>query len=178
MRCFIAINLPDKIKNKIIGITRELPDRGIKKVEKQNLHLTLKFLEEVNDKKIEEITNVLEKISYNKFEVSLKNFGFFPNMNFIKVIWIGIEKGREDIIELQRQIDLELEKIGFKKEKNFEPHLTVARVKSLENKAGFLELIKKLKFEAGFSVSNFELMQSFLKPEGPVYEKIVCVELK
>lgn len=177
MRCFIAINLPDEIKNKIVEVAKGLPNKGIKKVERQNLHLTLKFLGEIDEKKVLEIKEVLENINFNRFEVSLKNFGFFPDRNFIKVVWIGIEKGKEKIIELQKQIDSELEKIGFKKEKNFEPHLTIARVKFLENKKEFLDIFNKLKFEDNFSVSNFDLMRSFLRREGPVYEKIFGVEL-
>jgi 2'-5' RNA ligase len=177
MRCFIAITLPEEIKKKISEITKSLTEKGIKKVRESNLHLTLKFLGEVEENKIEEIKQVIEKINYKKFNVSLKNFGFFPNDSFIKVVWIGIEKGSKEIIELQKQIDLRLKDLGFKQERNFEPHLTIARVKFLENKKNFLEKIKELKFEDNFSVLNFDLMQSFLKPEGPVYKKILAVEL-
>jgi len=177
MRCFIAINLPDRIKNKIAEITKELPDKGIKKVKPNNLHLTLKFLGEVSENNADKIKKILDKIDYQKFDVSLKNFGFFPNNNFIKIVWIGIEKGREEIIKLQKQIDLKLKELNFKPETDFEPHLTIARVKFLEDKKEFFEKTKKFKFEENFSVSNFCLMQSFLKNTGPIYKKIHEVKL-
>lgn len=177
MRCFIAINLPKETKKRISKIMKDFQEKGIKKVEEQNLHLTLKFLGEVNEKKIEEIKQILEKINYKKFEVSLKNFGFFPNDNFIKVVWIGIEKGRKEIIELQKKIDFGLKDLSFKPETNFEPHLTIARIKFLKNKKEFLKKVSELKFEDNFSVSNFDLMQSFLKPGGPVYKKILSIGL-
>ncbi len=178
MRYFIAINLPENTRKKILEITRDFPEKGIKKIRGPNLHLTLKFLGELDENKVDKIKQVLDKINYNKFDVSLKDFGFFPGDNFVKVVWIGVEKGKEELIELQKQIDLELKNLGFKPETNFEPHLTIARVNFLENKKEFLEKIRELKFEDNFSVSNFDLMQSFLKPEGPVYREILNVGLE
>ncbi|MCK4730396.1 MAG: RNA 2',3'-cyclic phosphodiesterase [Candidatus Aenigmarchaeota archaeon] len=173
MRAFIAINLPDRIKDKILEMTKEFQEKGIRKVGKQNLHLTLKFLGDVNEKKVEEIMQILKTVDCVKFEVSLKNMGFFPNESFIKVVWLGIENGRNELIELQKQIDQKLEKYGFKPEKNYEPHFTIARVKSIKDKKEFLDKMKEIKFEDNFSVSNFELMESKLSPSGPVYRELL-----
>ncbi len=177
MRTFIAINLPEKIKDKISETTKEFLDKGIKKVRKQNLHLTLKFLGDVDEKKLEEIKQTLKTVNYVKFEISLKNIGFFPNKEFIKVVWIGIEKRRNEVIGLQKQIDQKLEKCGFRPEINYEPHLTIARVKSIKDKKEFLDKIKEIKFKDNFSVSKFELMESNLSPSGPVYKELLTKEL-
>ncbi len=177
MRTFIAINLPDRIKDKISEMTKEFPEKGVKKVEKQNLHLTLKFLGDVDEKKLEEIKQILKTIDYSKFEISLKNIGFFPNKDFIKVVWLGIEKGRNEVIGLQKQIDQKLEKCGFISEKNYEPHLTIARVKFLKDKKEFLDKLKKIKFEDNFSVSGSGLMESNLSSLGPVYKEILTIDL-
>ncbi len=177
MRAFIAINLPDRIKEKILEMTKEFQEKGIRKVGKQNLHLTLKFLGDVNEKNVEEIMQILKTVDCAKFEVSLKNIGFFPNENFIKVVWLGIENGRNELIELQKQIDQKLEKCGFKSEGTYEPHLTIARVKSIKDKKEFLDKLKKIKFEDNFRVSNFELIESKLNPSGPVYSVILTEEL-
>ncbi|MCK4429006.1 MAG: RNA 2',3'-cyclic phosphodiesterase, partial [Candidatus Aenigmarchaeota archaeon] len=83
MRCFIAINIPEEIKSKIAEATKNLTDSGLKKVEMKNLHLTLKFIGDVEEKKADEIKQILNKINFNKFDISLKNFGFFPNETFI-----------------------------------------------------------------------------------------------
>ncbi|RLJ00984.1 MAG: RNA 2',3'-cyclic phosphodiesterase [Candidatus Aenigmatarchaeota archaeon] len=177
MRTFISINLPYRIKDKISEMAKEFQEKGIRKVGKQNLHLTLKFLGDADEKKIEEIQQVLKTVDCAKFEISLKNIGFFPNKDFIKVVWVGIENGRNEIIELQKQIDQKLEKCGFKPEKKYEPHLTIARVKSIKDRKEFLEKLKEIKFEDNFNVSNFELMESKLNPSGPVYRVLLTKEL-
>jgi 2'-5' RNA ligase len=87
----------------------------------------------------------------------------------IRVVWIGIEP-KNTICELQKQIDEALSPL-FKKEKDFQPHITLARVKTVENKKQFAELVKNLKVKPlKFEVKEFKLIQSQLRgPEGPLY---------
>jgi 2'-5' RNA ligase len=177
MRCFIAINLPEEVKEEISKIIEKLPKKGIKKVAKENLHLTLKFLGEINENLIKKIEEELEKIKFDRFAVKLKDIGFFPNRNFIRVVWLGIDEGEEEIKELQKEVDKKLAKL-FKKEKNFEPHLTIARVKFLKDKEGFIEELEKIKFEDSFEVRSFELMESILQRKGPVYKLIKSFKLE
>jgi len=170
MRCFVAINLPEEVKEKIKKITDTLPENGIKKVAKENLHLTLKFLGEVKERAIEKVENKLSEIKFNKFSIGLKDIGFFPSRNFIRVVWIGIGEGKEEIEELQKKIDEKLSEL-FKKEENFEPHLTIARVKFLKDKKS-VHRLEKIKFKDCFEVESFELMESILRREGPIYRVI------
>ncbi|MGC9310514.1 MAG: RNA 2',3'-cyclic phosphodiesterase [Candidatus Aenigmatarchaeota archaeon] len=174
MRLFIAISPPDEIKSKIAGLADSVSsnESGLKKVSKENCHLTLKFLGEVDEKKLEEIKATLSNIKSEGFKISLNGIGFFPGAEYIKVVWAGVEGGKTEAINLQKEIDERLSKLGFKKEKNFEPHLTIARVKFLKDKSGFLEKLKKADFKGEFTVESIELVESTLTPKGPVYRVI------
>ncbi|OYT42922.1 MAG: RNA 2',3'-cyclic phosphodiesterase [Candidatus Aenigmarchaeota archaeon ex4484_56] len=168
MRCFIAINIPEKIKSKIGNLLSIFENRGVKKVKPENFHITLKFLGEINN--IEEIDKLLREINYKKFKVCFGDMGIFPNFNFIRVVWIGIESGKKEITELQNMIENKL--VGFKKEKNYEPHLTIFRVKYLTDKNKFIEQIRNIKLTDCFIVESFDLMKSDLNKEGPIYTKL------
>jgi 2'-5' RNA ligase len=94
MRCFVAIDLPEHIKARIFHEIEILKQQGLvsgKFVEKENLHLTLKFLGELTEKQIKDIGEKLSEISFNKFKVSLSEIGVFPDKNFVKVLWVGLE---------------------------------------------------------------------------------------
>ncbi|HIE41289.1 MAG TPA: RNA 2',3'-cyclic phosphodiesterase [Candidatus Aenigmarchaeota archaeon] len=176
MRCFIAINLPNEIKKEIWKISKKIPEEGIKKVTEENLHITLKFLGEVDNNQIEKIKYNLKEIKFNKFCVKLTGIGFFPNKNFIRVVWVSVGEGKEEIKKLQKMIDEKLLRLKFNKEKIFEPHLTIARIKFLKNKE-FLKELEKIKFNYTLEVESFELMHSILQKKGPIYKKIESFDL-
>ena len=106
MRAFIAIELPYQMREYLSEIQEQLVlnDAKIKLVDKKNLHLTLKFLGEIDDKKIEQINKSLSKIKFTPQTISISEIGVFPSENYIKVIWAGI-KPAEKICELQQQIE-------------------------------------------------------------------------
>lgn len=167
MRTFIALDIPEKIKKIIEKIQEELPSFIGKKTELENLHLTLKFLGEIDEKKVELLKEKLSKINFKKFEASLGEIGVF-NENFIRIVWIKIE----NCDELQKIIDENLEDL-FEKEKRFMSHLTIARVKNVKNKNEFLKKLKEIKLEKEkFLVDKFYLKESILKKEGPVYKNL------
>jgi len=105
------------------------------------------------------------------FEISLKGAGFFPNQNYIKVIWIGIEN-TEQLGKIAYKIDDQTLKLGYDREKRkFSAHLTIARVKSAKNKDKLIQIIEKYK-EVEFGkiiVDSIKLKQSELTPKGPIY---------
>ena len=129
MRLFIAIEIPEEIKDYLCGIQQEIVDskNKIRLVNKGNMHLTLKFLGEVQTDKVEVLNKNLKEIPFKPFSVVLDAIGVFPSENYIRVVWVGL-KPEEPVLELQKNIDEALKKL-FKKEKNFKPHLTIARVK-------------------------------------------------
>ncbi len=165
MRLFISLDIPEKIKKEILEIQNNLPEFKGKKTEKQNLHLTLKFLGEVSESKLEEIKNKLSEIKLSGFKTKISKIGFFSKSE-IRIIWLSMG----DCEKLQEEIDEKLKEI-FPKEKRFMGHLTIARVKSVKDKKGFIEYLNKTKIsEMEFSVKEFNLMQSILKSSGLDYK--------
>lgn len=181
MRTFIAIELSEEIKTVLTQIQSYLKYAGadVKWVEKDNIHLTLKFLGEINDKKCEKVKSALAEIakSAKSFEISLKDIGTFPQIDSPRVIWVGLDKGAKESTELALKIDEALSKIGFDKEpRPFAAHLTIGRVRSPENKE---ELKEKIQSYAKHDltphtqfISSLILFQSTLTPKGSIYTKL------
>ncbi len=163
-RVFISINIPDEIKEKIKKIQEELPEFKGKRTELENLHLTLKFLGEIDEKKIAEVKEKLKEIKFKIFETEIDSIGIF-SPKFIKIIWLHLTNCED----LQKKIDDKLENL-FRKENRFMGHLTIARVKHLRDKVKFLEELEKIKIEKiKFRMGKFYLMESKLTAEGPKY---------
>ncbi len=173
MRLFIAIEIPEDIKDYLVQIQNEIghDSAKIRIVNKKQMHLTLKFLGEVQPDKVISIKEGLKEISFEPFAFHLDSIGLFPNENYIRIVWVGI-KPEDKVLELQKTIDEKLSKL-FKKEKDFKPHLTLGRVKYVEDKIKFAQNLRKIKIESKkIDVNDFKLIKSTLTPEGPVYEPI------
>ena len=170
MRTFIAIDIPEKIKKEIMKIQDSLPEFKGKKTEYENLHLTLKFLGEVDEKTIEKIKKRLGEIKLRKFQAEISKIGMFSD----RIVWLNIKNCNE----LQKEVDEKLSGL-FEKEKRFMGHLTIARTKEIEDRKKFLEKMRKIKIpEMKFVVDNFILKKSKLGRPGPVYEDIAVYELE
>lgn len=181
MRCFVAVAVPEELKNKMLKIQDKLEQAGadLKLVEKENLHFTVKFLGEISDKEIEEVKTFLSDLEENSFGISIKGAGVFPNEDYIKTIWLGIEENKEKLLRLIEKINQGLDEIREEKRKP-EAHLTLARVKSAKNKEKLKMLVKELKdVEIGkMEVGSLKLMASELTPEGPKYRVLAEFKLK
>ena len=172
MRMFISIDVGSTpylidMEKKLRGTKADL-----KLVEPKNIHLTLKFLGNVDQSTIENIGEVMETAveEIHPFKSNLRGMGVFPNQNYMKVIWMGMEAG--PIPKMASIIDEGLVKYGFKKEKRrFAPHITIARVKSGRKKEELAELIN-LNKDRNFGtveVDRVRLKKSELSPKGPSY---------
>jgi RNA 2',3'-cyclic 3'-phosphodiesterase len=170
MRLFLAINLPQELKSEVGQLIKELNDPGLKKVSPENLHITMKFLGEVDEKQADKIKQNLGEIKTQPFKISLAGIGFFPGENYPKVVWIGLDEGRQELISLQREIDSRMSDLGFKKEKIYEPHLTIARVKFLKDKKKLIEETGRIEIKQTFEARSLDLMESFLSQKGPEYK--------
>ena len=182
IRSFLAIELDEELVPKILDVQKEFKktNANLKYVPSQNMHFTLKFFGNIDLDMVEDISSAVEKVikNYSSFDLNIKNCGCFPNKKVIKVLWLGLEEG-SPIKDLQKDLDKEFRKLGFKKEKNFISHLTIGRVKSPKNKKEIREAIEKLEnIEIGqMSVSKICLKKSTLTPQGPIYEDIKVFEL-
>ena len=170
MRAFIAIFLPKEILDYLYEVEnklkKELPAK-INWVAKSRLHYTLKFLGQVDEKNINSIKERLKKISFSSFKITLDKIGVFPNENFIRVIWIGLKS--KELIDLQKLIDYELLDL-FPREQEFIPHLTLGRVKNIQDKEKFKKNLQIEVEDKEFEINEFCLVKSELHKEGPSYE--------
>lgn len=182
MRTFIAIELSEEIREALAQVESHLKYSGadVKWVEKNNIHLTLKFLGEITEEKCEKIKAILDEIAKftKSFEISIKDIGAFPKIDYPRVIWVGLEKGANESKVLAEKIDDALSKIGFQKESRpFAAHLTIGRVRSSKNKQALKEKVisydnSKLTAQNPQHVSSVILFQSKLMPKGPIYTKL------
>lgn len=181
VRCFISIELDEYIKRKIselIDFLRKY-EADIKWVEPENLHLTLKFLGNTQLEKIQIIKEVLTNISKKifPFYIKIQGIGFFPNKKYPRVLWVGLEN-KEKIIDIQKKIEADMSKIGYKKEeREFDPHITIGRTRSFTKISNLLECLddyKKYDFGTLF-VDRINIMKSDLTSKGPIYTKLTDV---
>lgn len=181
MRTFIAIELSQEIRDTLAQIASRLKYAGadVKWVEKDNIHLTLKFLGEISEEKVKLTAARLDTIAKETkpFEISLKDLGAFPKIDSPRVIWVGLDKGAKESTELAKKIDTALTKLGFQEEtRPFAAHLTIGRVRSGLNKTALAEKMKSnyglWTVDHGQTVSSLALYKSTLTPKGPIYSKL------
>jgi len=169
-RCFVALDLSREAINEIKRIQELIKKQNLftgRFTEPENLHLTIKFLGEIEEEKIEKVKEKLKTLRFPSFEAEIGEVGVFSK-NFIKIIWvhlIGAEK-------LQQEIDKILKDI-FEEEQRFMSHITIARVRYVGDKNALLDYLESVKPEKiKFKVEKFFLKDSQLFPEGPVYSDI------
>lgn len=184
MRLFIAVPLPEKIQNQIFQESSDLrgSDAPIHWIPHENLHLTLKFLGEVPADRIQKIQDSMINAvkDFHPFEINFAGVGAFPSLTHPRVIWVGTTEGQETLAKLAKELENQLEVLGFSKEERpYKSHLTIGRVRERKSVKDFKE--KAVTFEktsfAGFSVNMISLMQSILSPKGAAYKTVYEVKL-
>ena len=175
MRCFIGIDLSFEAMKEIERLQKIIKPHFVgKTTSSKNLHLTLKFLGEIEDDILNEIKKRLSSIKYHPFELTLEGIGVF-SQEIIKIVWVKVST-----VPLQKLIDNYLKDI-FEPEHRFMGHITIARVKKIEDKQSFLKLINNITInKITFTVREFYLKESILTNEGPIYKVIdkYCLKSK
>ncbi len=177
MRAFLAADVDTRLSYKIKKIQKELlkTDAPLKIVEPENLHFTFKFFGDITSSQSEQITSIIEKKLENQqaFPMNIKGTGVFPHPGYMRVLWLGIEDPSR-FSALQKDLDEEFVKMGFKKERSYIPHLTIARVKGAQNKEFLADKLKELQdVEIGeMNVGKLVLKKSELTPVGPIYTNV------
>ena len=178
---FVAVDVP--VAKPILDFENDIRKVGadVKLVEPKNIHVTLKFLGDVDESRVPDIKEALTQAvaSSKPFSIRLKGSGVFPNRNYVKVIWVGIES--DDALKvLAESVDNQLSMLGFEREKRgFRSHLTVGRVRSARNKQELLGVVDSF-VDVEFcvvDVKSIELKQSELTAKGPIYTTLCAVEL-
>jgi 2'-5' RNA ligase len=168
-RAFIAVEFSDEVIKEIArvqGLLEKTKFMG-KLTELENLHLTLKFLGEINEETLGKAKEKLKEIRFDKMKLKLGKIGTFSIHGDPSIIWIKVEGA--GLYELQKKIDESLKGL-FASEERFMGHLTIARVKYVKDKKNFLDKIGAIHVEPiAFDCLNFKLKESELKAIGPVY---------
>ena len=171
IRSFIAIELPDHLRLKITRLQEQLKSGGrapVKWVDPNSIHLTLKFLGDIDAGITGKITTALEEAvrGVHPFHLEVKGLGVFPNLRRVNVIWVGITGEVDRLSQLQRRVESSLSPLGFAAEsRSFRPHLTLARLRDRatpEERQNMGQLIDSTDFETGGSldVDSVNLMRS------------------
>jgi 2'-5' RNA ligase len=181
IRTFIAIELPEEVKKKINALQERLRE-GSSRAKPRNIHLTLKFLGNIDAERIDSIGKALETAceDVGPFTVTVGGIGAFPNLKTPRVFWVGVVES-EELTRLYKNIEEELHKIGFEKERRpFHPHLTLIRVKSRDEGRRLAGLVKDIKSgtETTFSTNEFILFKSKLSPRGAEHSALKRISLK
>jgi len=180
IRTFIAVDLPDSFIETIAEIQQELKG-NIKLVDAKQVHITMKFLGDVPEKKIPKIEDALSGINSEPFTARVKGVGAFPKPSYARVIYIGADPA-ETFTKLYAEVESALTPLGFKREKRqFTPHATLARVKHNPEEARMRlrDTIEHLSdIEVGtMDVDTIKLKKSTLTPKGAIYETLKEVHL-
>lgn len=184
IRSFIAIELPKEIKTKIAEIQRKLKETkaDVRWVNPEGIHLTLKFLADIEKSQVKEILSATKAAleGVKSFSLEIASVGAFPKVEYPRVVWIGIKEETNTLPTLQHRIEENLSHLGFdKEERDFNPHLTLGRVKSQKGKEKLILLIlQSMDLSLGrFYVTGISLMQSILKPTGAEYSELGKIDL-
>ena len=180
IRAFIALDLTADVRRYLGELSQQLdrhvPPRAVRWVRPETMHLTLKFLgDDVTPNHIKTIQTILDKIatSHAPLSLTLSKLGCFPNPKAPRVIWVGVAGDVEPLLTLKTALDQALQACGWEPEgRKFNPHLTLGRVKGLDEiRRSFLPYGKPVK-ELTFAITAVHLYQSQLTPKGPHYEQL------
>ena len=189
IRCFIAIELPQGIKDELGSWEeriRESPYAFVKWVDPEGIHLTLKFLGNIDSTTLPQIIEAVNKAAQGKpaFYLQIEGIGVFPNWQRPEVVWVGVGGEVEKLIALQQSVDTALTPLGFPRESRpFTPHLTLARLRgkaSPKERQTFGEQVRSISLEAGtsFVANSVSVMRSQLTPKGAIYTRLAFIELE
>ncbi|UCH78141.1 MAG: RNA 2',3'-cyclic phosphodiesterase [Candidatus Coatesbacteria bacterium] len=183
VRLFVALELPAGHRAALEGVCEEGRRGGVRWVPAANVHLTLKFLGEVEETLLPEIEAALAAVASEAapFSLSLAGGGCFPSPRSPRVVWVGVGAGAEEAAALAAAVDRALRPLGFSREKRrFRAHLTIGRPKGgKESAASAADKIEHLRgFEAPAEAAEvLALVKSTLTPEGAVYDVLARLPL-
>lgn len=187
MRTFIAIELTKAIKDYLSKLQNELKTSqvDVNWVLPQNIHLTLKFLGEIDSYQLTDIIKIIEDIASDKtsFPIQISALGAFQKISFPRIIWAGIDKGDVETKIIAQELIDGLSKIGFAPEdRPFSTHITLGRVRSSKNREKLAQKLNELQNSLNknmeFTVDKITLFKSTLTPQGPIYEIIKEISLR
>lgn len=188
MRLFIAALISEEVRAALAEaraqLERAVPDRTLRWVAPENYHITLLFLGEQPEERVPAIVEAMGqvRVGVTPFRIQVRGLGVFPNWNRPNVLWAGATQGTPQLTQLATALERRL--LSAPSNKQFHPHITLARLKTPHRDA---EGVKKRLFDAvqrllpaefgGYELRAISLMQSTLTPDGSIYTELERVEL-
>jgi 2'-5' RNA ligase len=178
MRLFVAIVPPSSVRDRLAASREALRQSGadVKWVEAENLHITLKFLGNVEGARIDAVREALAGVAsaHRRFSLQFLGTGVFPNRRRPRVVWVGTAESAA-LVRLQADVEAALEELGFAAEaRGFTAHLTLGRARSDKNVKPLVERLDRLQGEdyGAMTVDVVSLMESQLSSRGPTYRHL------
>jgi 2'-5' RNA ligase len=185
IRTFVAVEIGSAIRDCAAELIDEFRAAGadVKWVEPQNLHITLKFLGDVDSREIHHVCQAVQGAvaEVAPFEFEVRGAGAFPNAKRPRTVWLGVGEGHEELVDLNRRVEKPLEKLGYRREaRRYQPHLTIGRAR--RGGPGVVELGNLIREHADFdlgrtTVSQVVVFSSQLDRSGPTYEALARAPL-
>ena len=176
IRAFIAVKVPGNIADELENFLADLrPLAKIKWVRREQFHITLKFLGEIESGVLHQVEDILMPMkNFDSFTIELNHIGAFPNLNMPRVLWLGGDKGANELANLSRKInDVLYDELDIEREtKKFRAHMTLARLKDYRLPEDLVRRLGNVKNFA-WNCSELVLMRSILTPSGPIYSQIL-----
>jgi len=188
IRCFVAIELPEEIKlelAKLQGQLKTASRASVKWVDTKGIHLTLKFLGNVDVNRIPTIVEAMAQASQGiaPFHLEVADTGVFPNQRQPRVTWVGLRGDVPLLLRLQERLEAALVPLGFASEaRSFTPHITLGRLRpegQAAEKQNLALAVISAQFEATtpLEVKSVSLIKSQLTPSGAIYTRLAEVKL-
>ena len=186
IRAFIAVDVNRSVRDRAEELIRLLADSGtdVKWVEPHNLHLTLKFLGDVQLTETAAVCDAVAKAAegIGPFDLAFRSAGAFPDVKRPRTLWLGVQDDSRQLGRLFKNLEDRLQKLRFSKEsRKFEPHLTIGRLRHGGTTSSALSelLAKQAHFDAGTTTINQVIVYSSqLTPGGPIYDALGRVALR
>jgi 2'-5' RNA ligase len=180
IRLFIALPLATEVEEELGLTTTLLKQKGgrVKWVEPKNMHLTVRFLGDTDEKLVDKIKDIIATVAgeFQPVPIVINRLGAFPNLSHPRVLWTGLDDNEnvEILRKLTRQVELAVRKLRFEKEKRgFKPHLTLGRVKDPNSIRELISFMQRYQFtHIETSLDRLVLFKSTLTPKGPIYDRL------
>lgn len=178
-RLFVALDLPEALAGAFAALQEEAPDApSLSYTDPEGAHVTVKFLGDTPEDDVDEVVDALERAvddaDAGPFPVEVAGLGAFPDGEYIRVVWVGIDEGDEELTRLHEAVERETVALGFDPEEHeFTPHVTLARMSDGRGKGDVQRFLRETDPELGrFEATELRLKASELDRDGPTYRTV------
>ncbi|MGZ0747916.1 MULTISPECIES: RNA 2',3'-cyclic phosphodiesterase [unclassified Haloparvum] len=184
MRAFLSVDLPDELATPFSKVQEELQGaEGLNFTDPDQAHVTLKFLGKVPDDEVDDVIDAaataVDAADVEPFETNVGGLGVFPSLDYISVVWVGVDGGAVELSALHEALEDATTDLGYAPEEHeFTPHFTLARMNDARGKEIVQEVVRDHNPTVGtFTVDEVRLKESHLTEDGPEYETVESFEL-